>query len=314
MKLETRISLTKNICKIFPPIISQRLRSYLYPIELARKEKINFTRKSITGSYLESNTRDFHGYNFFFHGFFDWRNVIIANAISKHKNGDIIEIGANIGTETVSFCDIVNSNGKVHAFEPLPINIKQLKKLSNIQTSLNVFEYALSDKNGESTFLIPNEEESGTGKIITYINCNGKDVLKVKTRKLDNFSREFNNVNLISIDTEGHEPFVLHGSKNILTKYNPIVIIEVSPKLLIKYANSEPKDISDHFNELNYNIFKINKFSISKISENDLLTRKASNWVCIPKNRKKIERQIKLDLILRTFIPWYLLKTLPNTV
>jgi len=312
MKPKRRILFAQKICKCFPPIISQRIRNFIFPIELARESKINFKKKSITGSYLKSNSLDFHGYNFYIHGFFDWRNVIISNSISKHSIGDIVEIGANIGTETVSFCDIVNNVAKVHAFEPLPINLKQLRELSKTQKSLNIFEYALSDKNGEASFLVPPETSSGTGKIIN--NRKSSNLIKVKTAKLDDFLDKFTNLNFISIDTEGHEPFVLNGAKNTLKKHNPIVVIEVSPKLLIKYANSKPKDISQFFKELGYNVFKINKFSISKVKKDDLSTKKASNWLCIPINKKKIELQIKRDLIIRTFIPWYLLRPLPNNV
>ncbi len=312
MNPKRRILFAQKICKCFPPIISQRIRNFIFPLELARKYKIDFKKKSITGSYLKSNTLDFHGYNFSIHGFFEWRNVIISNSISKHAIGDIIEIGANIGTETVSFCDIVNNVAKVHAFEPLPVNLKHLRELSKTQKSLNVFEYAISDKKGEASFSVPPETSSGTGKIINNHEASASDLIQVKTAKLDDFLDEFTNVTFISIDTEGHEPFVLRGAKNTLKKHNPIVVIEVSPKLLIKYADLKPKDISQFFKELGYNIFKINKFSISKVNKNDLSANKASNWLCIPINKKKIELQIKRDLIIRTFIPWYLLKALPN--
>ncbi|MFC4635585.1 FkbM family methyltransferase [Dokdonia ponticola] len=311
MNPKRRILFAQKICKCFPPIISQKIRDFIFPIELAREYKIDFKKKSITGSYLNSNTLDFHGYRFYIHGFFDWRNVIISNSIAKHAIGDIIEIGANMGTETVSFCDIVTNDAKVHAFEPLPKNLKHLRELSKTQKSLNVFEYAISEKKGEASFLVPTETSSGTGKIIN--NQEGSDFIRVKTAKLDDFLDAFNNVNFISIDTEGHEPFVLRGAKNTLKKYSPVVVIEVSPKLLLKYADSKPKDISQFFEDLGYNIFKINKFSISKITKDDLLVNKSSNWLCIPMKKKKLELQIKRDLIIRTFIPWYLLKTLPNS-
>mgnify|MGYP001460480885 CR=1 FL=1 len=40
------------------------------------------------------------------------------------KGESIIEVGANIGTETVYYSDIVGSHGNVYAFEPFPPNFK----------------------------------------------------------------------------------------------------------------------------------------------------------------------------------------------
>lgn len=105
---------------------------------------------------------------------------------------------------------------------------------------------------------------------------------------------------------------MLKGSKKTLIKYNPVVVLEVSPKLLHKYANSKPIFIRDFFEDLNYNVFKIKKTSISKITQNDLIAKRSFNWVCIPKHQKNIENQIKCDLMIRSLIPWYLLKKLPN--
>jgi FkbM family methyltransferase len=312
MKTERRALIAQQLSKVLPPIVAQWTRTLIYPLALARKSRIDFIKKSITGSYLKCNTIEFHAYNFYIHGYNDWRNVIIANSVSKYTKGDFIEIGANVGTETVSFCDIVNGYGKVHAFEPLPSNIKYLKKLSETQNSLNIFEYALSNKDGEVRFWVPPEQRSGAAKILRVNIDIDKNAIVVKTKKLDDFLGEFNNVNFISIDTEGHEPFVLKGGKNTLIKHNPIVVLEVSPKLLVKYANLKPKFIKDFFEDLNYNLFKIEKISISKITQNDLLTDKSHNWVCIPKNQKKIENQIKRDLMIRSLIPWFLLKKIPN--
>ena len=42
------------------------------------------------------------------------------------NNGDVIlEVGANVGTETVSYADIVGPDGIVHAFEPVPSNVSR---------------------------------------------------------------------------------------------------------------------------------------------------------------------------------------------
>lgn len=66
----------------------------------------DFIKRSFTGSKFYGSTRDFHAFKFSVHGYFDWRNIIIAKSVLKFKEGAIIEVGANIGTETISFSDI----------------------------------------------------------------------------------------------------------------------------------------------------------------------------------------------------------------
>ena len=159
---------------------------------------------------------------------------------------------------------------------------------------------------------MPPLTSSGTGKIIIHNNENEDDIIKVKTSRLDDFVDSFNNVKLISIDTEGHEPFVLEGSKEVIVKNRPVIIIEVSPKLLRKFANSTPQHIYYFFEELKYCVHRINKFSFSNITESDCQSNQASNWLCIPEELKEISLRIKRNLFIRTLLPWYILKTLPN--
>lgn len=155
--LMNQLRLTRIICSFFPPIISQKIRSFLFPRKLAIDLKITFSKKSITGSVFTGNTLDFHSYPFSIHGFFDWRNVIIANSFfEKNSGGDIIEIGANIGTETLSFCDILKKGkGTVHAFEPLPENIKALDLLDNKFNNLKLYKYAISSEEKIVNFQSP---------------------------------------------------------------------------------------------------------------------------------------------------------------
>jgi len=95
-----KIKLYQVICGVFPPILSQSIRDKIFPLKKARALALEFSKTSITGSKFYGNTADDHSYRFAVHGFFDWRNIIAANRYVKSNGGDIIEIGANVGTET----------------------------------------------------------------------------------------------------------------------------------------------------------------------------------------------------------------------
>src|SRR5690606_10295851 len=126
-----RLSLAQTLCRYLPPILSQRVRSKIYPISVAYSDDYQFSVQSLTGSMFESRTSEYHGYKFAVHGYLYWRAWAIALAICE-PGDTIIEIGANIGTETVGFADIVGGEGRVFAFEPFPDNVQSLKHLAEL--------------------------------------------------------------------------------------------------------------------------------------------------------------------------------------
>lgn len=304
-----KIKLTQIVCSLFPPLIAQSLRNSLYPRNSISLRDFQFSRKSITGSILKSNSSDFHGYSFLFHGYYDWRNIIIARSVYKCYKGDLIEIGANVGTETVSYIDIVGDSGKVHAFEPLPDNIKALNQFK-FHENFILNPIALSNEKAIQHFQIPPKSSSGTGKILSAEFIKQNETIQIKSDTLDNYTKEINTTQFISIDTEGHEPNVLEGAIKLIKTDRPIIVIEVSPKLLKKYSKSSPQKILDFFINESYLCFKISRITLEPIHQIEKNNYRASNWLCIPNEKKEVIKVIKRDLIMRSLIPWYLLKSI----
>lgn len=310
----SNLKIYQIICGVFPPVLSQVIRSKIFPLKKARKGNLNFSKVAITGSTFYGNTSDDHSYRFAIHGFFDWRNIIIAHGYSKEYKGDIIEIGANVGTETISYCDICAPNYEVHAFEPFPENIFSLIRVSQSVGNLTVYPKAISNEAALRYFEIPPKYESGIGKIIDVAaNEIPPNTIEVETLPLDSYLDSFKEVSLISIDTEGHEPFVLEGSTEVISKFRPGIIIEVNPKLLRKSANSSSLEIFAFFKEREYLCFKIDRFTLTKLNERGSHSKKTQNWLCIPKENRHIIKSINDDLLVRACIPWYFLKSLKSS-
>ncbi|WP_242133214.1 FkbM family methyltransferase [Aestuariivivens marinum] len=295
---------------MLPPILAQKLRNYLYPWLRAKREAIVFRRRSITGSFFSSNTADFHGYPFFFHGFYDWRNVVIAASVFNNRKGSIIEIGANIGTETIGFCDIVNRKGKVYAFEPVPDNLNSLKQIQKEQNHLKLYPYAVSNTNGKANFILPPPALSGIGSITPQTSH--KDCIEIDTFKLDFFLKDFKTIKLITIDTEGHELLVLKGAERVINAYKPAIILEASLKLMKKTSYGDLESIRDWLTKYDYLLYKINKFGLSRLTPKDLHTSVASNWFCVPKGKNDLAHGANKHILIRAILPWYLLGPLTN--
>ncbi|MFH1981488.1 MAG: FkbM family methyltransferase [Pseudomonadota bacterium] len=75
---------------------------------------------------------------------------IVKECVGK-PNPTILEIGCNDGTHTGWFLDVFE-NPTIYCFEPDPRAITRFKQNVGQRPNVTLFEIALSDKNGETTF------------------------------------------------------------------------------------------------------------------------------------------------------------------
>ncbi len=148
----------------------------------------------------------------------------------------IIDIGANTGLYSI-ISRKVNQKAEVYAFEPYHINVKRLRKnliINEIQDVI-ISENALGDSNKEIEFTVPEKEQicdvlsadfEFSNKF--YRNWINYKTVKVPQITLDYFltHKKIPNINLIKIDVENYETFVLKGALDSLKKYSPVILIE----------------------------------------------------------------------------------------
>ena len=72
------------------------------------------------------------------------------------KNGIVLDIGANIGIMTVHFAKKLR-NARVYSYEPIPRNVKVLKKIISLFKlgNVRIFETALGNENGKVEMIMP---------------------------------------------------------------------------------------------------------------------------------------------------------------
>jgi FkbM family methyltransferase len=142
------------------------------------------------------------------------------------KNGDVIvDVGANIGYYTVL---LAQKAKKVYAFEPDSINFEILEKNIKTNNLKNVVavKAAVGSKEGKLK-LYKSKENLGDHKLYNdqFLMSN---VQKIQIIKLDDYFKN-QKIDLIKIDTQGWEPEVVEGGKNIIEKWKPIIFMEYSP-------------------------------------------------------------------------------------
>ena len=156
------------------------------------------------------------------------------------SEGIFLDIGANIGTTGIYFLKKFAPNLKLLAFEPDPENFKLLRAnliLNDLYEKTTVENYGLGNVESEQTmYRMPNNP--GSNGMYTNFFLDDAPVEKVKIISLDKYFVEKNispkDVKYIWIDTEGFEPQVLLGMKNILTENPAPIFMEFRPGLWCK--------------------------------------------------------------------------------
>lgn len=205
----------------------------------------------------------------------------------------IFDIGAHQG-ESVHFFKEIYPSSCIYSFEPNPDNFQILETVCSSYNSKSYEGYcksinlALAEKNGVLPFykqslshlggLLPINNQSRDS--LGYAEKAQNNITNVKVVKLDDFCKEFNVqfIDILKIDVQGYELYVLEGAENILKKCQ-YCIVEVS--LYDFYQKSTTLlDV-----EILMNKSGLKLWDISKVSKNPKNLR--TDWVeLVYKNSK----------------------------
>jgi len=149
------------------------------------------------------------------------------------KGNVVIDVGANIGLYTLLAADLVGPEGRVFAFEPVPRNLRLLRKSidSNGYKNATVVPLAASDRCGTVKFVV-DDQNWGSDRMATPDESSQS--IDVQTTTLDKyFANSGYSVDLLKIDAEGAEPAILDGARELLAANPDIAILtEYNPKLI----------------------------------------------------------------------------------
>lgn len=269
-----------------PPLLSARATS-----SLRRRLKTNPGRltegRSISGSPWLGYPGDYHFDSFVISGYYDWRVLALAQSLVSPGNL-IVEIGANVGTETVNLADMVGESGTVHAFEPFSVNADLLTlNLGRYdRRNVRVHRLAVSDRAGELRFRVPPASMSGVGHLLPEVPS-GTDKSSgpfemVKVRSLDSLTGSWGAVDLLICDAEGEEVRILRGGRETIERYRPPLILEAAP-LWLRRSGSSALGLFDILSEMGYRSFEVRRFGLRALSRADAASATSTaNWLSLP--------------------------------
>jgi len=195
-------------------------------------------RRSFTKNALVIN-RGKYKFNFYgggdmgeilYHAFWDKMFLEELNTIKDFvKKGDtVIDVGGNLGFFVLILNELVGNSGKIYSFEPsknLNQKLASSIKINNLQ-NVTLVNLALGESEGTTTLHF-NPKQSGLSSIVSEIDSNSLSE-EINITTLDKFSANLSGrVSFIKIDTEGYEPQVLRGAKELIKRDRPTIYIEL---------------------------------------------------------------------------------------
>jgi FkbM family methyltransferase len=183
------------------------------------------------------------------------------------RDGDILDIGANIGYTACVFAAVLKPGSKIYAFEPDQISFRLLEETvrrKNLSAAIEAIHQAVGSSDGSLKFW-HNERHSADHRVVTeQFSSTRTDVARISTvpaTTVDTFmkSRNLQNISFIKIDVQGYERAVCEGMKNTLGKFpQAVVCLEYSPDAL-RELGFEPSKVLDFFRTRGYHLYVLTR-------------------------------------------------------
>lgn len=180
-----------------------------------------------------------HKFNFYgggdrgeilYHAFWNKMYFEEMEEIKKYiKHGDtVIDVGGNLGFFVLILNELVGNEGNIYSFEPSKRLNKKLAATiqNNNLKNVTIVNLALGESEG-ITSLHYNPRQSGLSSIVGNAESDSLTE-EIKITTLDKFAENISGrVSFIKIDTEGYEPQVLKGAKELIKRDKPTIYIEL---------------------------------------------------------------------------------------
>lgn len=170
-----------------------------------------------------------------------------------------VDVGANIGTLTLTGANRVGQKGQVIAVEPSS-RLTEALRLSvsqNGMSQVDIVQAAAAEEEGKEEFYL-SEGSSGVGSFLRDYVSRFATPRKciVKVISLDSLIHmvKIKTVRLVKIDVEGAELRVISGAQRFIERFTPFICCEFNPQSL-RAAGRDYLELFNSLRELGYRKF-----------------------------------------------------------
>lgn len=186
-----------------------------------------------------------------------------------------IVAGSHIGYINLELLAYLKDGGVIYTFEPASYLYRQSVdniKLNKAEDRLKLFHDALSNESSQGKMYVEDLRSSLIPYSSAHTAHNNTESIFIIT--LDQFKQQqnINRLDFLFLDIEGLEYEALQGAKDILSKDKPVIIFEMSPKILSAVKRG-PEELYKLLIDQDYHLFVI---------EDNYGLEKVKDWECRP--------------------------------
>ena len=183
------------------------------------------------GLRYKGNLNTFLDWVVYFYGAYEKEGLFfLRDLVSQRSDPVFLDVGANVGQHSLFMSKYCR---QVHSFEPYEkVRTRVVEKiaLNNID-NIAVHGVGLGEREEYLDYYEPIGANLGTGSFNPgHASDNNRLLGKLKLVRGDDFlaNLKLDRVDLIKIDVEGFEKFVLAGLKETIARYRPLIFMELS--------------------------------------------------------------------------------------
>jgi FkbM family methyltransferase len=162
-------------------------------------------------------------------------------------------IGANVGYHAIRIARLIGPNGHVIALEPEPFNFELLQMNLLIAGVTNVT--AIQSAAGERDAVVDltqSADNSADHRSFRRRDAPAERVIQVPMIRIDSLITR-DNVDTMLIDTQSYDHRVIAGSKNLIARCHPRMLVEFWPTGLAELGD-DPVAVIDGYRALGYEV------------------------------------------------------------
>jgi FkbM family methyltransferase len=184
-----------------------------------------------------------------------YEEKLLKKILSLKITGTYVDCGAHHGNHSIFFEKICNASNVI-SIEGNPKNFTYLQSnlhLNNCKAiTINKVISDIADKEYGFSY---DTKNTGTSRVVNLENkIYNKETMNVNiSNTLDNILYNYNDIGLIKIDIEGCEYLALLGGEQTITKFLPVIILEIQTNCKDNYnIRNFLEKIGYHTDNINY--------------------------------------------------------------